>query len=207
MLGNDRDSSMADATGVSTSSRLAQRRGQLVLPPSPTALQDSLPRSPVDRTDRTGPAALRFNPHSPAWTAYCKSPYRERSGSGLPRSSGSLCRSARDTALMTSRQFSRRRQLPERRLERMYGAAAPRSMGLFRHGNEPGQNRQPQLHGAGVPVEWPRECQVVQCPSPTQLPSLLLRSIFFGRRRSTTLPPIPSAISRRSIVPTHYARW
>jgi hypothetical protein len=94
------------ATGVSTSSRLAQRRGQLVLPPSPTALQDSLPRSPVDRTDRTGPAALRFNPHSPAWAAYCKSPYRERSGSGLPRSSGSLCRSARDTALMTYRQVS-----------------------------------------------------------------------------------------------------
>jgi len=84
MLGNDLDSSMAEATGVSTSSRFAQRRGQSVSPPAPTALQDSLPRSPLDRTHRTGLAALRFNPHSPVWAAYCKSPYRERSGSGTP---------------------------------------------------------------------------------------------------------------------------
>ena len=115
MLGNDFDSSMADTTGVPTSSRFAQRRGQSALPPSPTALQDSLPRSPVDCTHRTALAALRFNPHSPAWAAYCKSPYRERSGSGTPallrlsmpeRSRYSPNDFARDTALMTYRQES-----------------------------------------------------------------------------------------------------
>ena len=61
-----------------------------------------IPSCPVGRL-RSPQAAS--NPHtSTALAAYCKSPYRERSGLGILRSSGSLCRSARDTALMIYQQ-------------------------------------------------------------------------------------------------------
>ena len=51
------------------------------------ALQDTVSHYPIRRFQGAGLAALRsrarFNTHSPLWAAYCKSPYRERSGSGI----------------------------------------------------------------------------------------------------------------------------